>query len=226
MTIEEKIFQKAKIDSQKLEKYGFKKENNVYKYSKNIMNNTFYVDIEIINDKNVIGKIYDLNLNEEYTNFRIEDITGSYTSQVREEFINVLKDIRNNCSIVKKFIYDQTNRIAEKIEAIYGDKPEFKWEKFPGYAIFKNSLSHKWYGIIMNIDKSKISSDSKNEVEIINLKLNPDKIIQLLKQNGYYPAYHMNKKNWISVILDNTISDEDIMALVAESYFSTITNKK
>ncbi len=72
MTIEEEVFRKTKIDFDKIAEYGFKKEKNVYKYSKNIMNNTFRVDIEIGNDGIVKGKVYDLSFGDEYTNFRIE----------------------------------------------------------------------------------------------------------------------------------------------------------
>ena len=88
MTIEEELFRKTKIDFDKIFEYGFKKDKSLYKYSKNIMNNTFKVDIEINNDGIVKGKVYDLTFGDEYTNFRIEDSTGSFVGQVRDEFKN------------------------------------------------------------------------------------------------------------------------------------------
>lgn len=94
-----------------------------------------------------------------------------------------------------------------------------------GYAIFRNSNSRKWYGAIMNIDKSKIEEKASGEVEIMDIKLEATKIEKLLGEKGFYPAWHMNKKSWITIILDNTISDEDIMKLVEESYSYTVTNK-
>lgn len=42
------------------------------------------------------------------------------------------------------------------------------------------------------------------------------KIIQVL--NGIYPSYHLSKKSWISIILDDTLSDKEIMNLVDLSY--------
>ena len=74
MEIEENIFKKAKIDEEKLIKYGFDKESNGYKYSTKIMNNSFRVDIFVSKKGEVLGKIYDLSLDEEYTNFRIKDV--------------------------------------------------------------------------------------------------------------------------------------------------------
>ena len=38
------------------------------------------------------------------------------------------------------------------------------------------------------------------------------------------PAYHMNKRHWISIILDGTMSDTDIQTLILESY--TLTKPK
>ena len=77
----------------------------------------------------------------------------------------------------------------------------------------------------MNIDKSKLGINSTGEIEIINIKLESDEIRYLLKQDGFYPAYHMNKKSWITVILNNTVSDENIMSLIEKSYSYTVTNK-
>ncbi len=225
MTIEEELFRKTKIDFDKISKYGFKKDKSLYKYSKNIMNNTFRVDVEIDNAGIVKGKIYDLAFGDEYTNFRVEDSTGSFVGQVKDEFKNILIDIKNKCFTNEIFLFEQANRIAKAIKEKYGDEPEFEWEKFPGFATFRNKDSKKWYGLIMNLEKSKLGESSTDEVEIINIKLEPDEIEVLLKQDGFYPAYHMNKKNWITIILNETLSDEKIMNLIDKSYSYTVINK-
>ena len=225
MTIEEELFRKAKIDFDKISKYGFKKEKSLYKYSKNIMNNTFRVDVEIDEKGIVKGKVYDLSFGDEYTNFRMEDSIGYFVGQVKAEFESLLKNIRSNCFNRKDFINEQSNRIAKAIKEKYGDEPEFEWKKFPGYATFRNKDSKKLYGIIMNINKSKLGEKSTDEVEVINIKLEPDEIEDLLKQDGFYPAYHMNKKSWITIILNDTIADEKIMSLIDKSYLYTVKNK-
>ena len=225
MSIEEELFKSAKVDFNKIVKYGFTNVNSNYQYTKNITDNTFRIIVEINNIGEVKGKVFDLSFGEEYTNFRVKNSTGSFANQVKDEFINLLKDIRDNCCTIDAFLYDQSNRIAKKIKEKYGDNPKFEWEKYPGYAIFRNSKSKKWYGIIMNIDKFKLDKKSNGEVEIINLKLEPGEIANLLKLDGFYPAYHMNKKSWISIILDNTILDENLMNLIEKSHAYTILNK-
>ncbi|MCD7802475.1 MAG: MmcQ/YjbR family DNA-binding protein [Clostridiales bacterium] len=40
------------------------------------------------------------------------------------------------------------------------------------------------------------------------------------------PAYHMNKQHWISIILDGSMEEEDILRLVQDSYDLTAPKKK
>ena len=215
MTIEEKMFQKTKINYPKLLKYGFVKNKDIYTYTKNIINNHFQVIICIEKGK-VTGHIIDLNFNEEYYNFRNETFTGNYVAKIREEFEYILKDIKDKCFTNKTFIYDQTNRIIKLIKEKYHDEPQFEWEDTPDCAVFKHPK--KWYGIIMHINKIKLDFNTNEDIEIINVKLDPNEIIELLKQDGFYKAYHMNKKYWITIILDNTLSDKLIMELITKSY--------
>lgn len=217
MNIEEKIFKKACLNKDALLPYGFIKSADKYVYSKLILNQTFRVDI-IINDKEEISsKIIDLDLNEEYNNHQIESITGEFVNKVRDEFEKVLINIRENCFSERYFISDQANRITNFIYKKYGSEPEFLWEKSANDGVFRNANNNKWYGLIMHINKSKID-DGNDEVDIINVKLDKDEINRLLSKKGFYKAYHMNKLNWITIILDDTLSDNEIMNYVIKSH--------
>ena len=46
-----------------------------------------------------------------------------------------------------------------------------------------------------------------------------------LKKEGFYKAYHMNKKSWISIILNDTLNNKEIYELIDESY-NLINDKK
>ena len=211
------IFNKCILKEKLLLNYGFKRNDDKYYYSKNILNETFRIDIIVENNK-LEGKIYDLSFNEEYTNFRINDIKGDFVGKIREKYIELLNDIRDKCTESKLFKFDQANRICKLIKDKYNDEPNFEWEKFPGYATFKNSKTNKWYGIIMNIEKNKLNKKLTGEAQIIDIKLSSEKIEELLNMDGFYQAYHMNKKNWITIILDDTIQDEFLIELIEESH--------
>ena len=214
MKIEDDIFKRYKVDFQKLKDYGFKIDNDIYIYEKIILND-FKVIVIVEKHGKVSGKVIDLEFNSEFTNIRINN-TGEFVNKVRDEYIKILKDIRNKCFSFVSFIYEQTKRITKYILDKYGVSPEFLWDKTPGCGVFRNKSNNKWFGIIMNIDKSKLD-DGSGEVEIINIKLD-EEVSNLLNNKGFYSAYHMNKKSWISIILDDTLSDRIINNLIDKSF--------
>ena len=216
MNIENEIFKRNNVNFKKLKKYGFKKDNDNYVFEKPFLNDDFKAIINIDNKGIVSGKVVDLQVDEEYINIRTEMI-GEFVNKVRESYKNILIDIRNNCFEMNCFIFDQSNRINKYIKKKYNNEPEFLWDKFPGYAVYRNENNNKWYGIIMNLDLSKLDSGT-GEVEIINVKLDANKIQKLLKQKGFYNAYHMSKTDWISIILNDTLKDEKIISLIDESF--------
>ena len=216
LNIENEIFKRTKINYNNLIKYGFKKYNNNYIYENNILNEQFKVIIEIDSNGKVNGKIIDLLSDEEYLLYRTQS-TGEFVGRIRVLYKNMLTDIRIKCCEKEYFIFNQTNRIAKYVLNKYNNEPEFLWDKFPGCAVFRNNESNKWYGIICNIDLSKIDKGT-GEVEIINVKLDKEKIMNLLKRKGFYKAYHSNKEKWISILLDNTVPDKEIFDLIDESY--------
>ncbi|HCR53868.1 MAG TPA: MmcQ-like protein [Cytophagales bacterium] len=53
----------------------------------------------------------------------------------------------------------------------------------------------------------------------INLKCIPEVAVELRERYpSVQPGYHMNKKHWITVIMDGSIPDREIKAWIDESY--------
>lgn len=213
--MEEEVFKRAKFDVNRLIGYGFKKVKDNY-VNECFLSGDFKAIITIDKNYKVSGKIYDLSIDDEYLNFRVNNENGEFVNKIRNEYKNVLIDILNNCCIKSDFVFDQTNRIAKYIKDKYNVDPEFLWNDSPDCGVFRNK-SNKWFGIIMNVERCKLSKKEKGEVEVINLKLD-DKVNNLLKENGIYEAYHMSKKNWVSIMLDDTLTDDYICNLIDISY--------
>lgn len=53
----------------------------------------------------------------------------------------------------------------------------------------------------------------------INLKCDPEKAAELREQHpSVQPGYHMNKKHWITVLMDGSIPDKLVYSWIDESY--------
>lgn len=94
--------------------------------------------------------------------------------------------------------------------------PEYLWLKYPDYAVLRND-SGKWYAVIMNIPKSRLGIEESGNAEIINVKCDTMLIGSLLGEKGIFKGYHMNKKYWISILLDGTVCDDDIKRFISIS---------
>ncbi len=221
--MEQEIFKKSIILKDKLLEYGFIKEKDTYLYKKSILNNNFEIIISIRNNK-VKAKIIDKELDEEYLNYRIENQIGEFVSTIRNELRKTLEDIKEKCTLQNIFIYKQSNRISNWIKEKYNVEPEFLWDDDKN-AVFRNNDNKKWFGIIMYVNKNKLAKEDKM-VEVMNVKLPPETIDTLVTKQGYYRAYHMNKKYWITFILDDTNKDEDLYELIKISYNYTIDKRR
>lgn len=218
MTLEEKIFKRAVINFSSLSEYGFIKQGKVFCLDRLFMNDAFRAHIKIDEAGNVFGDVYDVDTQDIYFPLRVDDMAAGFAGDVRKEYEKILNDIKQRCCVLNYFSGSQTNRISEKIGQIYGDKPEFPWEKYSDCGVFRHAESRKWYALVMNVDGAKFGAEQAGFTEIMNLKISEEKIPELLTQAGYFPAYHMNKKSWITLILNDTLSDEKIMELIAQSY--------
>lgn len=225
MIIENSIFNKYDPDLKKLIEYGFIKNNLGFYYEKKFKNNEFKAIVIIKEDGEILGKVIENETNEEYLPLNIKSQEGAYIGGIKEEYKQILTDIRDNCFLKKYFISNQANRITDAIISKYNDYPCFMWEKSPDCGVFKNSANNKWYGIIMNINYLKLGKNINKSVEVVNLKLDKDEIRILLKQDGFYPAWHMNKKYWISITLDDVLPDEQILNLIEKSYSYTVKKR-
>ena len=175
-----KIFKNKKIDSKKLVQFGFKFNGTVYVYSQKLLKNQFELFISIKNEDNIETKLIDCESKELYTLHLFSDAEGTFIGKVREVYENILEDIAEKCCENTYFSSSQSNRIADCIKTQYKVIPEFLWEKSPGCGVFRNQTSKKWFGIVMDIDKSKLDKKQKGLVEVLNIKLDKDEIQQLL----------------------------------------------
>lgn len=220
LELEKEVFAKFRPEFGKLEAYGFQKEDDGYHLTKAFMDGDFLADISVAFDGEVTGIVVDLMSGEKYSQIRNDLYTGAYVCSVRESYTNLLKDIAEKCFRNVLFESEQANRITRKIREKYGDEPDFPWDDDNG--VFRNPDNSKWYALIMNVDESCLNKTREGKLDIVNLKIDVDEGDKLRQIVGIYPAYHMNHKSWITVRLDDTLSDDKIMELVDRSRIFTL----
>ena len=108
-------------------------------------------------------------------------------------------------------------QFIEFISDTYNTAPDYPFDD-PNIIVFRHRDNRKWFGIIMTIPKRKINIAQEGNMDIVNLKCAQEIIDSLWDEQGIYPAYHMSKKHWISVALNEDVSIDTIKWLTNISY--------
>ena len=215
------IFKAYQFNSKKAKEYGFIENQGVWTYSSTILQGDFLMMVTV-EDGDLSFHVYDQETGDLYPQVHMESMRGTFVGSVREACLEELFDIRKACFEVQEFLCPQTNRIMALVQEKYGNQLEYLWEKSPDTAVLRHEDNQKWYAILMRISWDRLDKGRDGLVESVNLK--HDQVADLLSQNGIYPAFHMNKRYWISLPLDDTLTDERILELFKRSWF--LTSKK
>lgn len=108
--------------------------------------------------------------------------------------------------------------LIQWISKKYLVEPEYLWKKYPQYAVFRSLKSKKWFAIVMNISADKLGLKEKRDVDIVNVKVKPETLNSLLLEDEFFPAYHMNKQHWISILLNKNLNENQIKELIETSF--------
>lgn len=213
------IFKSYQFNKEKARDYGFVENGEVWNYSCQILQGDFIMTVSITPD-NVSFLVFDQETGDLYPQVHMESMRGSFVASVREACLEILYQIRKACFDVQDFICPQTKRIMAQVQEKYGNQLEYLWEKSPDTAVLRHEDNQKWYAVLMRIPWDKLDKGREGLVEAVNLK--HDQVADLLSQKGIYPAFHMNKRYWISMALDDTLSDEMVLKLIERSWNLTV----
>ena len=206
------IFDKNIFNSKLAIAYGFSKIGNYYVLQSDIDVENFNVIVKIGKDSFEVNVI-ELPFNEEYILFNVLDSKGKFVSKIRKKVNELIEDIVNCC--FKSLDYRKL--LLDYVKEKYGTIPEEPWED-NNHATIKTSNSKKWYGIFMSIPYKTLGLEKSGKIDVLNVKLNPDLIENLIDKKHFFPAYHMNKKYWITILLDSDTDLNLVKSLIDESF--------
>lgn len=213
----EEVFLRKRLLLDSLIPYGFKKQKSKYAFESDIMNGDFRLIVSITQAGGVDTSLVETETGEEYVLYKT-NASGTFVGDVRSAIEKVLLDIADKCYEPAVFKTEQAMKLISYVREKYGDELEFLWTKFPDNAIWRRKDNEKWYGALLTLSKSKLDGRTEKTVEIVDLREQPDIIETLIDNEKYYPGWHMNKKSWYTIVLDNSVSDAELFERIDESY--------
>ncbi len=124
-------------------------------------------------------------------------------------------------------IAEELNKfILGNFGGVMADHP---WESAPEFMVFRHAENRKWfalkfYATLEQLLKLKPEDEVLREyasgarVEIVNVKIDPEMISDIVREPGFLPGYHMNRKYWVSIVLSREVDAKKAKALIEMSY--------
>lgn len=114
--------------------------------------------------------------------------------------------------------------IISFIKKEYSVSPEYLFEGDFDTAVFRHNNTKKWFGIIMKVKFSTLGIEGEGTVDVMNVKCDPLLVDILVQRESFMRAYHMNKRLWVSILIDSEIEEGEIFELIEQSF--QLTDKK
>ena len=105
----------------------------------------------------------------------------------------------------------------------YATSPDYPFDEDFETAVLRHGDNRKWYAIVMRVSRQKFGFDSDEVIDVVNLKLPTEMFGSFGASDGVYPAYHMNKLHWISVLLPD--APDDILQFLVNVSFEATKSK-
>lgn len=202
------------FSKEKLLQYGFREEAEKLIYRKEILDSSFFIEIVFVNSQLLI-EVYDIEFDEIYSLFSVDSAVGETVQNIREHVEKLLSSILGLAEESGKI----SSEIIDYCNNKYGGNHVNPFKKHPDILAFVNE-KNKWYALMSNVEYNKLNKTSNiiTKVKILNVKYPTDNISDIIDNQNIFPAYHMNKKHWISIVLDKNIKLEIIKELIDISY--------
>ena len=205
------IFYSAVPVYEKFIEFGFEKQGDSYVCKKELSATGFYT-VLTVSGQTLRAEVFENGTDEKYVLFDVKNANGSFVSDLREQVKNIVEQFRHSCF--------KTDSLHEKyirfLESEFNCKADFPWEDSPDYAVFR-CPNNKWFALVMNITYKNLGFESEEKVFVVNLKADSDRINEIVDRKSVFPAWHMNKKYWITVLLTSVTDFEQLCTLTKRS---------
>ena len=217
------IFRSAKIKKDSLKAAGFTTTDGAtYTMSPTVSAGTFRADITLsLEAQTLTVHLFDTETGEKYALFDMPSSHGAFVVSLREEVQLLIDDIKSECFEAK----DLKDEYISWIKNQFGAEPDFPWLDTPDYCVFR-CPNEKWFALVMRIKYKQLGLTGDENVWVVNMKADQTEIQNLIDHKSIFPAWHMNKKHWITVLLTAVTDFEKLCELTQKSYELVSKSKK
>lgn len=180
--------------NEKLLAYGFIRKEDIFVFNKKL-NDEFYAVVTYAAE-NLVAEVFENDTDEKYALLDVKKANGGYVTDIRSKVCALLDDIKNKC-------FDCTNLkplYVEWLEEELKTRGDFPWEGDVSSAVYR-CKNQKWFALVMQIKFKNLGFASEESVWVVNLKADAERIPELVDNKSIFPAWHMNKKYWITIVL-------------------------
>ena len=180
---------------EKLLAFGFSEAGNDFVLKKEIAGGQFYTEIKL-SDKTLTADVFESATNEKYVLFNVVSAQGAFVGQIRSEVQDVIEEIREKCFISQ----DIKEKYVDFLHSYFNAPGDNPWatEPYDSSTVYR-CPNNKWFALIMQIKFKNLGFESDEPVWAVNLKA--ENVEAITDKKSIFPAYHMNKKYWITVLL-------------------------
>lgn len=207
------LLEQYDIDCKRAIAYGFSRTEAGLELKKELPGVGLYA-VFVIAGKSFEVNVFDADTDEEYLPFNVLDNITGFVTGIREQVEELVQEIKEKCLLNS----NMKLRLMEYCEREFGTEPEAPWEDSPDAYTFKTAKRNKWYALFMTIPYKSLGLVAKGTLDVVNIKLPPEKVLDLIDRVHFYPAYHMNKNHWITIVLDKEVDEPLVQQLLEESY--------
>jgi predicted DNA-binding protein (MmcQ/YjbR family) len=212
------LFARRRVSAARLLSFGFVEDKGAYFYSEGLLDGEFEMVVTVARGGQISAEVIDRSSGERYVLHRIPGATGAFVGRIRDEYEHVLARIAQACFDPDVFKSAGARQVIQYAKDRYAGELEFLWERFPDNAILRRQDSAKWYAALLTVQKKKLGLDAEGAIEILNVRMKPEDVSAWVDGKKYLPGYHMNKKHWATICLDDSVPLQEICRRIDESF--------
>ena len=139
---------------------------------------------------------------------------GAFASIIRDEVEAILSSL---ILPLQNMQFDMRKKVISLFKDKYGIEGETPWKDDDTSVVFRSLKNNKWIAIMLQIPSCKIGLKGEGKVDIVNIKHTESNVPCITDHRFIFPAWHMNKKSWITVLLSKELDWDYFASLVEES---------